>query len=266
MLARFCELAAGVDLMRKALVAGNWKLNGSRRMTRSLVDGVMRHLPQLEGVEVAVLPPFPYLGLAQQMAVDSALAWGAQDVSRADEGAYTGEVAAGMLAEFGCRYVLVGHSERRQYYAESDALVAEKFAAARRAGLRPILCVGETLEQREAGNTEAVVVRQLDVVLDHVGISAFAEAVVAYEPVWAIGTGETATPEMAQEVHDLIRRTCADLDDTIAGQLRILYGGSVKPDNAGQLFSQNDIDGGLIGGAALTVESFIGICQAALRS
>lgn len=252
--------------MRTPFVAGNWKMHGSRSLARNLVAGIVREMGDFAGVDVAVLPPFPYLPLVAKLAGDSGLAWGAQDVSTEKEGAYTGEVAGGMLAELNCGYVLVGHSERRQYHRESDAQVADKFAAAQRAKLIPILCVGETLEEREAGNTGVVVERQLDVVLDRVGIQAFAHAVVAYEPVWAIGTGRTASPEQAQEVHALIRRTCAAMDDTIASQLRLLYGGSVKPDNAGELFAQTDIDGGLIGGAALKVESFTGICHAARKA
>ncbi|GAB4184102.1 MAG: triose-phosphate isomerase [Wenzhouxiangellaceae bacterium] len=252
--------------MRKPLVAGNWKMNGSRRLTRVLIDGITDALANLPGIEVAVMPPFPYLPLAREEIGDSGLILGAQDISKAEEGAFTGEISGAMLAEWDCHFVLVGHSERRQYHRESDALVAEKFVAAQRAGLVPVLCVGETLEEREAGNTEVVVERQLDAVLDHVGIANMDKAVIAYEPVWAIGTGETATPEQAQEVHAFIRRTCAAMDDIIASRLRILYGGSVKPDNAAELFCQEDIDGGLIGGAALTVESFTGICRAALRS
>lgn len=249
--------------MRKPMVAGNWKMHGSRPLVRGLIDGILHHMSELDGVDVAVMPPFPYLPLTQEQAADSALAWGGQDVSKAAEGAYTGEISADMLSDFGCRYVLVGHSERRQYHRESDAEVAEKFAAAQRAGLIPVLCVGETLEEREAGNTEVVVQRQLQAVLDRVGIQAMANAVVAYEPVWAIGTGKTATPEMAQAVHSFIRRTCGELSDTIASQLRVLYGGSVKPDNAATLFAQQDIDGGLIGGAALKADSFVAICKAA---
>ena len=251
--------------MRQALVAGNWKMHGRIPQARALLDGILHHLPELQNVEVAVMPPFPYLALTQEMARDSQLKWGGQDVSTAAEGAFTGEIAAEMLQDFSCHYVLVGHSERRQYHRESDDLVAEKFAAAQRAGLIPILCVGETLEEREAGNTEVVVQRQLQAVLNRVGIEAMAKAVVAYEPVWAIGTGKTATPEQAQAVHAFIRRTCSELDATIASQLRLLYGGSVKPDNAATLFAQEDIDGGLIGGAALNVDSFIAIAQAADR-
>lgn len=251
--------------MRKPLVAGNWKMNGSRALVRGLVDGITRALPGLDAVDVAVMPPFPYLGLVAELAADTALAWGGQDVSRADQGAYTGDVSGEMLHEFGCRYVLVGHSERRQYQRETDGVVAEKFVAAQRAGLIPILCVGESLEEREVGNTEVVVQRQLSAVLNRAGIAAMAQAVVAYEPVWAIGTGKTATPEMAQAVHAMIRSTCAEMDATIASQLRVIYGGSMNADNAADLLTQKDIDGGLIGGASLKVESFVAICQAAAR-
>ncbi len=249
--------------MRSKLVIGNWKMNGSTAMANALVNAAGKHLPPTDRVEVAVLPPFPYLAKVRDLAAGSALNWGAQDVSAHDEGAHTGEVAAAMLAEFGCRFVLVGHSERRHECGEDDRLIAAKFAAARRAGLTPVLCVGETRDEREAGNTFAVVERQLETVADHNGIAAFAAAVVAYEPVWAIGTGLTATPEQAAEVHGRIRSFCAALDDTIAAGLRILYGGSVKPDNAVQLFAEPEIDGGLIGGASLNAEHFTAIVQAA---
>jgi triosephosphate isomerase len=210
-----------------------------------------------------VLPPLPYVGpLAAQFA-GSALAFGAQDVSSHAEGAYTGEVSASMLAELGARYVLVGHSERRQYHAEDSALVALKFQAAQAAGLQPILCLGEDLAQREAGRTEAVIAEQLGPVLERVGVGAFAGAVVAYEPVWAIGTGRTASPEQAQAVHAFIRGEVAARDATIAGSLPILYGGSVKPANAASLFSQADVDGGLIGGASLVAADFLAIATAA---
>lgn len=249
--------------MRQPLVAGNWKMNGRLPQARALVDGITHHLPELFRVEVAVMPAFPYLPLVSGLAKETALKWGAQDISKASEGAFTGEISGDMLSDFACHYVLVGHSERRQYHRESDELVAEKFAAAQRANITPVLCVGETLEEREAGNTEVVIARQLQAVLQRVGIQAMANAVVAYEPVWAIGTGKTASPEQAQAVHAFIRRTCDELDATIASQLRLLYGGSVKPDNAATLFAQEDIDGGLIGGAALNVDSFIAIAKAA---
>lgn len=215
------------------------------------------------GCEAAVCVPYPYLAQAQGALDGSALAWGAQNLSEHAQGAYTGEVAAGMLCDFGCRYVIVGHSERRALYGESDATVAAKFMAAQAAGLVPILCVGETLTEREAGSTEAVVARQLAAVLERAGVAAMASAVVAYEPVWAIGTGKTASPEQAQAVHAAIRAQVAALDPEVAAGLKILYGGSVKPQNAPELFAQADIDGGLIGGAALVADDFLAICRAA---
>ncbi|HRG14609.1 MAG TPA: triose-phosphate isomerase [Pseudomonadota bacterium] len=246
--------------MRRPLIAGNWKLQGSVAMTRELVGAIEAAGPFAQ-VDVAVMPPFPYLSTA--LAVARTVAVGGQDASAQAGGAYTGEVAAAMLREVGCRYVILGHSERRQYHAESDALVAAKFKAAQAAGLTPILCVGETLDQRDAGETDAVVSSQLGAVLDAAGVDAFAQAVIAYEPVWAIGTGRTATPEQAQAVHALLRGVVAAKSATIAGSLRILYGGSVKPGNAATLFAQTDIDGGLIGGASLVADDFVAIIRAA---
>jgi triosephosphate isomerase len=247
--------------MRRKLVAGNWKMHGSRAMATSLVGHVVASLPK--NVDVAVLPPFPYLGELIETYETSGLAFGAQDVSERMRGAFTGEVSAEMLVDVGCRYVLVGHSERRQYHEESNELVAAKFDVAREAGLTPILCVGETLEQRESGTTESVIDLQIDAVLQRCGIEAFMTAVVAYEPVWAIGTGRVATPDQAQQVHWQIRGRLARENATIAGSLRILYGGSVKPDSAAGLFGQPDIDGGLIGGASLVAADFLAICAAA---
>ena len=247
--------------MRKTLVAGNWKLNASIQDTEKLINGV---LAGLDGVsaEVAVCPPFPYLAQAQQLLAGSSVRLGAQNVSDQESGAYTGEVSAAMLKEFGCYYVIVGHSERRSLYAEDDAFVARKFAAARQQGLAPILCVGETLKEREQGVTEKVVARQLDAVIEVEGAAALADGVIAYEPVWAIGTGMTATREQAQEVHAFIRQRIAGRDAAVAEKVQILYGGSVKPDNAAELFAEADIDGGLIGGASLKAEDFLGICSA----
>ncbi|MBN8482179.1 MAG: triose-phosphate isomerase [Xanthomonadales bacterium] len=247
--------------MRRKLVAGNWKMHGSRAMASELVAA----LAGAGGVavEVAVLPPFPYLAELAAAHAGSDLAIGAQDLSEHAQGAYTGEVSGAMLADVGCRYVLVGHSERRQYHGETDAVVARKFVAAQAAGLVPVLCVGELLEHRDAGETEAVVAAQLDAVVAVSGAAAFAHAVVAYEPVWAIGTGRTATPEQAQEVHAFVRGKLAAHDATIASSLRILYGGSVKAANAGALFAGPDIDGGLIGGASLVAADFLAICEAA---
>jgi triosephosphate isomerase len=246
--------------MRRPLIAGNWKLQGGFAMTRALVSAIEAAGP-FASVDVAVMPPFPYLSTA--LAVAKTVGVGAQDASAQVGGAYTGDVAAVMLREVGCRYVILGHSERRQYHAETDVLVAAKFKAAQAAGLTPILCVGETLDQREAGETDAIVSSQLGAVLDATGVDAFAQAVVAYEPVWAIGTGRTATPEQAQAVHALLRGVVAAKSARIAGSLRILYGGSVKPGNAATLFAQTDIDGGLIGGASLVADDFVTIIRAA---
>jgi len=213
--------------------------------------------------EVAVCVPYPYLAQAQAALGGSKVAWGAQDVSEHDQGAWTGEVSGAMLAEFGCRYVLVGHSERRSFFGDTDEVVAAKFAAAQKAALTPILCVGESLAEREAGITGEVVTRQIDAVLAKNGVEAFARAVVAYEPVWAIGTGRTASPQQAQEVHAAIRARFARENEGIAAGLCILYGGSVKAGNAADLFGQADIDGGLIGGASLVAADFLAICAAA---
>ncbi|MBV8030645.1 MAG: triose-phosphate isomerase [Betaproteobacteria bacterium] len=242
--------------MRKRLVAGNWKMHGNRGSNRALLEAVVRGLAGLAGVDAAVCVPFPYLGEVAEQLKGTALAWGAQNVSEFQRGAYTGEVSGAMLAEFGCRYVIVGHSERRQLHGERDEQVAAKFAAALEAKLVPILCVGETLAEREAGRTQEVVGRQLDEVLTVVGLEPFARAVVAYEPVWAIGTGRTATPQQAQDVHAFLRRK-------VRTETTILYGGSVKADNAAAIFSMPDIDGGLIGGASLVAQDFLAIVRAA---
>jgi triosephosphate isomerase len=217
------------------------------------------------GMDCAVFVPFPYLAQAQSLLTGTPIAWGAQTLSEFAQGAYTGEVSVAMLRDFACRYVLVGHSERRAIFGESSGVVAEKFAAAQAGGLRPVLCVGETLDQRESGQTAAVVAAQLDAAMQRVGVAAFANAVVAYEPVWAIGTGRTASPEQAQEVHAAIRAQVAQADAEVAAGLQILYGGSVKPQNAVELFAMPDIDGGLIGGASLVTDDFLAICRAAVR-
>ena len=248
--------------MRRKIVAGNWKLHGDRAFAHQLVDAIAAGSPSA-AVELVILPPLPYIGDLIEDFEGTPLAFGAQDVSSNEQGAYTGEVSASMLVDVGARYGLVGHSERRQYHAESSELVALKFQAAIHAGLCPILCLGEGLEQREAGETEAVIAAQLRPVLDLVGVAAFARAVVAYEPVWAIGTGRTASPEQAQAVHAFIRGEVAARDATIAGSLPILYGGSVKPGNAASLFGQADVDGGLIGGASLVAADFLAIATAA---
>ena len=251
--------------MRRKIVAGNWKLHGSRGFATALVAELAKALP-LENVEVVVLPPMPYLGDLIEDFEGKAVAFGAQDLSSNQSGAYTGEVSAAMLVDVGARYGLVGHSERRQYHAESSDLVAHKFVAAANAGLVPILCVGETLEQREADQTREVIESQLMPVLDLAGVEAFQRAVVAYEPVWAIGTGRTASPQQAQEVHAFIRGVVAGRDARIADSLPLLYGGSVKPDNAAELFAQPDVDGGLVGGASLVAADFLAIARAAAGS
>jgi triosephosphate isomerase len=250
--------------MRRKIVAGNWKLHGNRAFAKSLAGGIAA-TPAPAGVERVVMPPFPYLAeLAWQFA-GKGVELGAQDVSEHGKGAYTGEVAASMLADIGVRYALVGHSERRQYHGEDSALVARKFVAAKAAGLVPVLCVGETLAEREQGRTEAVIASQLAPVFELAGVAALDGAVVAYEPVWAIGTGLTATPGQAQAVHAFIRGQVAERDAKIADSLPILYGGSCKPDNAAALFSQADVDGGLIGGASLEVAGFLAIVAAAAQ-
>lgn len=251
--------------MRTLLVAGNWKMHGSQAMTEALVTGLAEAIDGLEGFDVAVFPPAPFLAQVQSLAAGTPIAWGGQTLHPAEQGAFTGEVSGAMLKDFGCRYVLVGHSERRSLFGETDADVAERFEAALEAGLEPVLCVGETREEREAGETEAVVARQVEAVLERLGIEQLGRGLLAYEPVWAIGTGLTATPEEAQAVHAFLRGKLAALDGIIAGQIRILYGGSVKSSNAADLFARDDIDGALVGGASLTVEGFAGICRAAAR-
>ena len=246
--------------MRRKLVVGNWKMNGSRSANAELLAG-LRQAAVGGTAGVAVCPPFPYLAEVAQALQGSDIAWGAQDCSREESGAFTGEVSASMLAEFGCRYVIVGHSERRALHAESDQLVADKAKAVLAHKLTPIVCVGETLAEREAGQTDAVVKRQLSAVIHTLG-ACISEVVVAYEPVWAIGTGKTASPEQAQAVHATLRAQL-QAATTHAGDMTLLYGGSVKADNAAQLFSQPDIDGGLIGGASLKVADFAAICKAA---
>jgi len=248
--------------MRKKLVAGNWKMHGSLAENAALLSALK---PALAGIEAVVCVPFPYLAQVQAALSGSSIAWGAQNVSEQAKGAFTGEVSASMLLEFGCTYVIVGHSERRSLYGESDALVASKYVAAQTAGLTPILCVGESLAERESGVTEAVVSRQLDAVIDAAGVGSLAKAVIAYEPVWAIGTGRTASPEQAQAVHAFIRGRVAALDAGVADQLVIQYGGSVKAANAAELMAQPDIDGGLIGGASLVADEFVAICRAAAK-
>jgi triosephosphate isomerase len=249
--------------MRLKLVAGNWKMHGGIVQNRGLLDMVVTGMAGLRGADCAVCVPYPYLSQVQSLLQHTHIFWGAQNVSQYDKGAHTGEVSAAMLADFGCRYVIVGHSERRALYGEDSRVVALKFRAAQSAGLTPILCVGETLEQREAAVTEQVVAEQLDAVIELLGVNALAKSVLAYEPVWAIGTGKTATPQQAQDVHAFIRNRVATRDVAIATELQIVYGGSVKANNAAELFTMPDIDGGLIGGASLVADEFITICCAA---
>lgn len=245
--------------MRRKLVVGNWKMHGSHKANAELLAGITGARPF--SCDVAVCVPFPYLSETAVTLANTDLRWGAQDCSAHEQGAYTGEVSVPMLAEFGCRYVIVGHSERRAYHGESDQLVADKAKAALARGVTPIVCVGETLAERDAGQTEAVVMRQLSAVI-HTLAHCGSEMVVAYEPVWAIGTGRTASPEQAQAVHAVLRAQLRAATPK-ADQMTLLYGGSVKPDNAATLFAQADIDGGLIGGAALKATDFVAICRAA---
>jgi len=260
-LAILADLNEKEHAMRRKWVGGNWKMHGSRAMASALVGAIAE--ANTDTVDVAVFPPFPYLREACAAAAGSRIAVGGQDVSEYESGAFTGEVSAAMLRDIGCALALAGHSERRQYHRESDEQVAAKVAKSLEHDLVPVLCVGETLDQREAGQTTDVVSRQLGAVIAHCGIAAFERIVVAYEPVWAIGTGRTASPAQAQEVHALLRSQLARDDARIAGSTRIVYGGSVKPGNAAELFAQTYIDGGLIGGAALQATDFLSICAAA---
>ena len=247
--------------MRRKLVAANWKMHGSRDANRALMDALTASLPG--SCDVVVFPPFPYLAELVTAYASAGIGFGGQDVSAHAEGAYTGEVAAAMLKDIGCGHVLVGHSERRQYHAEDDAQVASKFMAAQAEGLVPVLCVGETQQQRDAGATESVIARQLGAVIAAAGAPAFAQALIAYEPVWAIGSGRTATSSQAQDVHAFIRSQLASADAKLSGLTRILYGGSVKAASAVDLFAQPDVDGGLVGGASLLASEFLAICAAA---
>jgi triosephosphate isomerase (TIM) len=249
--------------MRRPIVAGNWKMHGTRSENARLVDELTARYPAEPAAECVVCPPYVYLQEVGRLLRDSAIVLGAQDVCADAQGAFTGEVSAAMLKDIGCRYCIVGHSERRLLYRESDQLVARKFAAAHARELIPILCVGEQLADRETGRTREVVTRQLDAVLGLSGAQALANAVIAYEPVWAIGTGRNAAPEQAQEVHAFIRARIAVQDATIASAVRILYGGSVKASNAAELLAMPDVDGGLIGGASLKADEFLAILAAA---
>lgn len=249
--------------MRQPLIAGNWKMNGSRASVADLLCALSAGIHQVITAEVAVCPSFPFIPQVQQALAGSPVAWGGQDLSVHGAGAYTGDVSGAMLADFGCKYVIVGHSERRSYHGETDDLAAQKFQVALEEGLIPIFCIGETLQEREQGLAEAVVARQVDAVIALGGIGALAQGVIAYEPVWAIGTGRTATPDQAQEIHAFIRSRIAVCSPETAGRIRILYGGSMNLANAAELLAKPDIDGGLIGGASLKAGDFLGICLAA---
>lgn len=250
--------------MRQPLVAGNWKMNGTRASAKALVDGIKAGMDGIDNVGVAVCVPYVFMADVQSQLEGSDVILGAEDCATETAGAFTGEIAAAMLPDFSCSMVIVGHSERRSLYGESDAVVASKFARVQEAGMTPILCVGESLEERRQEITEQVVARQMDAIIEASGVASLANAVIAYEPVWAIGTGMTASPEQAQQVHAFIRGRVAALDSDIAAGLRILYGGSMKPGNAAELMGQTDVDGGLIGGASLQADDFLAICRAGM--
>lgn len=249
--------------MRQPLIAGNWKMNGSRSSNKALLEGIKAGIGEVKSAEVAVCAPYVYLADVEQELAGTPIVWGAQNLSTEEKGAFTGEIAASMLLDFKCKYVIVGHSERRSLYGEDDDIVTKKFAMAHNAGLKPILCVGETLEEREQGITEEVIARQINAVMNTLGASVLGEGVIAYEPVWAIGTGITATPQQAQDLHAFIRKLIAHQDPGVAEQIRIQYGGSMNAGNAAELLAMHDIDGGLIGGASLKSEDFLTICRAA---
>ncbi len=257
--------------MRKPMVAGNWKMNGNFASNETLLAGLIAQTEKLRGLDVAVFPPAVYLQQAKEALQGTGIDWGTQNLSQFEQGAYTGELSAVMLKDFACRYVLIGHSERRCLYAELDLdqhvldkICGEKYSMALKTGISPILCIGESLVEYEAGQTEEIIAHLLDIVIAEQGVKALSNAVLAYEPVWAIGTGKTATPDWAQSVHEFMRKRVAKHDQATAESLQILYGGSVKGDNAAPLFSMADIDGGLIGGASLDGDEFINICLAAL--
>jgi len=254
----------GFRFMRKKMVAGNWKMNGLRYEAYALLEAIKQGAGAFSAIDIVVFPSFTYLQKSEEILADSLVAWGAQNLYLGKSGAFTGEVSGAMLVDYGCQYVLVGHSERRQLFHEDVNLVAAKFKAAQQFGLQPVLCIGETLEQREQGQTENIIEQQLASVVEAASIDPFRHAVIAYEPVWAIGTGLTATPEQAQAVHAYIRGVLAKYNAEIAQGVRILYGGSVKADNAKGLFAMPDIDGGLVGGASLEAKGFLAICQVAM--
>lgn len=251
--------------MRNTLVAGNWKLNGSKASINELLAAILDGMSDgsvTENTNVAVCAPYIYIPLVQQILEGTTIAYGSESISEHDSGAFTGEISGAMLNDFACQYAIVGHSERRTLFGEKDQDTANKFAAAKKHGITPILCLGELLEEREQGLTETVVARQLDAVIQQHGVDALNGAVIAYEPVWAIGTGKTASPQQAQDVHAFIRGKIAALNSDIANNIQILYGGSVNGSNANELFAMPDIDGGLIGGAALKADDFLAICRA----
>lgn len=249
--------------MRSKAVVGNWKLNGSLAANEALIRALLREIPRDNPVACAVCVPGPYLAQVRALLEGSGVAWGAQDLSRYVQGAYTGEVSGPMLVEFGCRYVIVGHSERRTLFGESDEVVGEKYVAARNAGLTPIFCVGETLQQREGGETNQVLARQVDALLKRFGVVGLDRGLIAYEPVWAIGTGKVATPEIAQDACAFIRALVRDRYGELADEVRIQYGGSVNDENAAELLGQPDIDGALVGGASLEPAKLARIVEAA---
>jgi len=249
--------------MRQTLVAGNWKMNGSRESIKILLDGIKAGIADVNNAEMALCCPAVYINDVSNQLADTSIAFGGQDISVHESGAYTGEISGGMWNDFNCKYVIIGHSERRTYHHESDELVAEKFETARKAGLIPLFCIGETLEERESGITENVVSRQINAVIDRLGIDMLGEGVIAYEPVWAIGTGVTASPEQAQDVHAFIRGLVAAKSQSVADKIQILYGGSMNAANASELLACADIDGGLIGGASLKADDFLAIGKAA---
>jgi len=249
--------------MRTPIIAGNWKMNGSRSSIKELLEGIKAGMGDVKSADVAVCAPAIYLADVSEQLSGSKVAWGGQNLSTEAKGAFTGEISADMLLDFKCEYAIVGHSERRTLYGETDELVASKFEVARKAGLKPILCIGESLEERESGVTIDVCARQINAVIEKSGVEALTDGVIAYEPIWAIGTGVTATPEQAQETHAAIRKMIAEKNATVAEQVRIQYGGSMNAGNAAELLAMEDIDGGLIGGASLKAEDFLAICKAA---
>ena len=249
--------------MRKVLIAGNWKMNGSRDSIKALLDGIKSGIGTVDKADVAVCAPYVYLSDVADQLNGTPVAWGAQNVSTEASGAFTGEISASMINDFGCTYIIVGHSERRTLYGETDDVVAKKYGVVLEAGMTPIFCIGETLDEREKGVTEDVVARQIQAVIDAHGVDALGKGVIAYEPVWAIGTGKTASPEQAQDVHAFIRGMIAKASADVADKIIIQYGGSMNAGNAKDLLAQPDIDGGLIGGASLKAEDFLAICTSA---